>query len=172
MPLSSLGASVPGPVADTTGLWFFEGGPSERAAMLGPQERIDIHRVRWELVKGCALELLRRWPWQGGELVYLDPPYHEATRSRPGRAYYRCEFMSNAEHRELLALARTLPCMVAISGYAHPLYAESLADWRLVTFPAEKRALLAALQDQLPEATVIRAGRRPRPGGAGQLTLW
>lgn len=71
-------------------------------------------------------------------LIYLDPPYLMSTRSA-GRAIYRHEFATEAEHRELLVLIRGLRCMVMISGYYSDLYAEVLHDWRLVQFQAQTR---------------------------------
>lgn len=92
---------------------------------------------RPELLCGDALDFLGSFPWRGGEFVYCDPPYLFDVRG--GRSYYACEFGSAAEHTELLLLLRSLPCMVAISGYWSELYADALADWRCIGFPAMTR---------------------------------
>jgi DNA adenine methylase len=62
-------------------------------------------------------------------LHYLDPPYLPETRD-PG-ADYEHE-MTRDEHEQLLAAARDLRGMVAISGYRSALYDEALADWARV----------------------------------------
>jgi DNA adenine methylase len=64
-------------------------------------------------------------------LFYLDPPYHHSTRT--DRDSYAYE-MTDAGHRRLLDLVVRLRGMVAISGYANPLYDEALHGWRRVEF--------------------------------------
>ena len=61
------------------------------------------------------------------DLVYMDPPYVSDTRRRP--KMYRYEY-SDADHGRLLSLARSLPCMVLISGYRCALYDRVLNDWQ------------------------------------------
>jgi len=80
-----------------------------------------------ELHQGCALAFLEAFPFQGRELVYCDPPYVPATRRGPRRYRYDCD---DAVHVALLALLKTLPCPVMISGYPSELYATHLAGWR------------------------------------------
>lgn len=91
------------------------------------------------VIYGDALEELALYRWSGGEFVYLDPPYLFSVRDSAG-ALYRHEFGTDAEHRRLLALAKRLPCMVAISGYWSELYAEELAGWRAISFQTVKRS--------------------------------
>lgn len=78
--------------------------------------------------------------WQpceaAGPFVYLDPPYPMETRS--GRQLYRYE-MTPEQHRQLLAIARALPCPVMVSSYASSSYCEQLADWRRLDFQAMTR---------------------------------
>jgi DNA adenine methylase len=76
-----------------------------------------------------------------GDLVYCDPPYPFAVRA--GRRYYRHEFGEEWQHRALVAVLRSLPCRVILSGYRSALYDELLGDWRTVSIP-----------------TVLRSGRR------------
>ena len=83
-------------------------------------------------------EFLRRYVWRGDELVYADPPYLRSVRSCP-RRYYRCELLTADEHSELLALLKSLPCLVMISGYWSQLYAKELAGWRTLTIPTVNR---------------------------------
>lgn len=68
-------------------------------------------------------------------LIYADPPYVQATRSAKR---YRHDF-SDEDHRELIALLRSVPAAVMLSGYPSALYDELLADWRCLTFQAMTR---------------------------------
>lgn len=63
-------------------------------------------------------------------LHFVDPPYMHTTRhigATYGRAY-RHE-MDDAAHVELLATARELKGMVALSGYSSEIYNDLLKDW-------------------------------------------
>jgi hypothetical protein len=99
-----------------------------------------------QLVCGDALDFLRFRDQPGiarvigpGTFVYLDPPYLFETRSQQCPLYAN-EFATIEQHRALLSLLRTLPCMVAISGYWSPLYELELAGWRSSTFQTVKRS--------------------------------
>lgn len=92
-----------------------------------------------------ALEFLASYSWVGDEFVYLDPPYLLSTRSYQ-LPLYACEFATIEQHRALLALVRSLPCMVAISGYWSELYELELFDWRVSTFNTVKRSGAVALE--------------------------
>lgn len=65
-------------------------------------------------------------------LFYVDPPYVHETRVRingKGSARgYRHE-MDLADHRELLTALLSVRGMVVLSGYAHPLYDDTLCGW-------------------------------------------
>lgn len=75
-------------------------------------------------------------------LHYVDPPYHPATRSAGNRRrcgpgteswhVYRHE-LDEAGHIALIEALMTLQGMVALSGYAHPLYEEMLTGWQQIT---------------------------------------
>ena len=82
----------------------------------------------------CAIGFLSSYEWTGGELVYCDPPYLKEARSCP-RRYYRFEMMAIEQHARLLAVLKSLPCMVILSGYRSKLYDRELADWRTVDIP-------------------------------------
>jgi hypothetical protein len=69
--------------------------------------------------------------------VYLDPPYLFETRGF--RKYYQHEFGEFQEHEALLDLIKSLPCMVAISGYWSLLYSWGLADWRCISWDVSTR---------------------------------
>jgi len=79
------------------------------------------------LLVGDGIELLRRFPWRGDELVYADPPYLMETRR--GGSLFRRE-LDEAGHCELLEVLVGLPCLVMVSGYWSGLYASVLAGWR------------------------------------------
>jgi DNA adenine methylase len=89
------------------------------------------------LAMGDGIELLERFPFQGDELVYCDPPYLMETRS--GKKLYEFE-LSSSEHRRLLRCVRKIPASVMISGYWSSMYAEALAGWNSISFEAMTRA--------------------------------
>lgn len=70
-------------------------------------------------------------------LHYVDPPYVHETRSmfKGGKSAYMHE-LDHDGHMRLLATLRELEGMVVLSGYATPLYDETLEDWRRVEFQA------------------------------------
>jgi DNA adenine methylase len=84
-----------------------------------------------------AVEVLRS---QDGPAVlsYCDPPYLHATRAST-REYGRYE-MSEADHRELLAVLRSVQGKVMVSGYPSELYDTALADWSRHTFDLPNNA--------------------------------
>ena len=91
------------------------------------------------VILGDAISFLSSYQWRGGEFVYCDPPYLFDVRSSR-RAMYTAEFGEVDDHQRLLRLLRSLPCMVALSGYFSELYADSLAEWRHVTFNTVARS--------------------------------
>lgn len=72
----------------------------------------------------------------GRVLIYADPPYLHETRT--SKARYKHEY-NVSDHRRLLAVLRTVPAMVMISGYPSKLYDALLADWRSIEFQAMTR---------------------------------
>jgi len=78
-------------------------------------------------VNGCAHQFLAGYDYQVSELIYSDPPYLRQTRTS-GRKY-RFDY-EEQDHIELLALLKTLPCNVILSGYPSALYDELLGGWR------------------------------------------
>lgn len=85
-----------------------------------------------------ALGFLELYNWQGGEFVYLDPPYTLGSRKNQSSHLYLHEFFIE-DHERLLALAKQIPAKVAISGYHSELYARELKDWRVITWQAITR---------------------------------
>lgn len=72
-------------------------------------------------------------------LIYADPPYLQNVRKSKSKIY-RCEFMTEAEHLNLLTQLKSLSCMVMISGYDSSLYNEMLSTWRKEIFNTTNRA--------------------------------
>ena len=90
-----------------------------------------------ERVRGCAHRFLSRFPFDGSELVYSDPPYLPSARKSARR--YRYDY-GEAEHEALLRLLRGLPCAVMVSGYPSALYDALLADWRSLSLQVMNHA--------------------------------
>ena len=90
-----------------------------------------------ELINGCAHRFLAEYDYQGRELVYSDPPYLRCTRTS-GRKY-RFDY-EERDHINLLALLKTLPCQVMISGYPSALYDELLGTWRTLELQVMNQA--------------------------------
>lgn len=92
-----------------------------------------------KLICSDVIEFLRAYPWRGGELVYLDPPYVLSSR-RQHRPIYRYEF-TDAQHRQLLRTLLRIPpeVMLMVSGYRSEMYGRAIGHWRTVTFQAMTR---------------------------------
>lgn len=105
------------------------------AACVAPfAERPDVATLASD-----GVTFLESYPFKGDELVYCDPPYLGEARAHPQRRIYLFEMQDAELHARLLTVLERLPCHVMLSGYASRLYAERLADWRLVTFQAATR---------------------------------
>lgn len=78
-----------------------------------------------------ALELIAYYN-DPDTLIYADPPYLLATRSRK---YYKYE-MTDDEHIALLNALDVHRGPVILSGYEHPLYSSRLKHWHKVSTPA------------------------------------
>jgi len=92
-----------------------------------------------ELHQADAVSFLRSYPFEGGELVYCDPPYLPETRRRLN--LYRHEY-TREQHVELLETLVMLPCFVILSGYPSSLYAEVLQHrhgWRVIEYNTTTR---------------------------------
>ncbi len=93
------------------------------------------NQKNFELINGDAVSFLKSYSFTGKELVYCDPPYLRETRKKY-YPLYKYEY-SLSQHIELLAVIKTLPCMVMISGYESTLYKESLKGWQTHSFQAK-----------------------------------
>lgn len=88
---------------------------------------------------GDAISYLQKRRYGPSEFVYADPPYLMETRASK-RPLYKKEFGSIEQHTELLTVLKSLPCMVAISGYQSSLYAKILKGWRAIHYKTVNRA--------------------------------
>jgi DNA adenine methylase len=88
----------------------------------------DPHRRLKSVMVLCrpALDVIRQFDLPE-TLFYLDPPYLHDTRTVRS-AYGRLE-MTEADHRELLDLLRSLKGKVVLSGYPSALYDDALSSW-------------------------------------------
>lgn len=105
-----------------------------------PGSRYELHHadaVQF-LIGRFGLSCLNHQPaFDADTFVYLDPPYLMSTRTS-GKIYDH--EMTVEQHVAMLDIANRLPCNVMISGYASPLYAEHLAEWRTFTYEASVRS--------------------------------
>lgn len=91
-----------------------------------------------EVIHGCALSALQAVQRSEGVLIYCDPPYVRATRTRD---LYRHE-MTDDDHLDFLDTVKTLAAAsaaVVISGYPSGMYDRELAGWRKLEFQAMTR---------------------------------
>jgi len=96
-------------------------------------------------VNDDAISFLERYPFDGSEYVYADPPYLRSVRSSKD-PIYKFEFWEDTQHLRLLEVLRSLPCPVAISGYWSELYAQALPDWRSIHYQVGTRGGFAATE--------------------------
>jgi DNA adenine methylase len=80
-----------------------------------------------------ALEMVEKYGRHEDNLLYVDPPYLMATRSRTG---YRHEMHSDAEHRELAGALAQCRSSVVLSGYHSALYDELYDGWHVAEISA------------------------------------
>lgn len=120
----------------------------------------DVVPPHTELVRGDGID------WLGDRLacgavapdwvVYCDPPYLHATRSK--KRIYRHE-MTEADHRRLLGVLVRMPCRVLLSGYRSGLYRSCLRSrkWRSIDYRAMTRGGLVTetLWANFPEPTEL-----------------
>ena len=64
--------------------------------------------------------------------MFLDPPYHEATRERQLYVHDTCD------HRQLVKRLQRLQGRAMLCGYRHGLYDTQLLGWRRVAIPMTK----------------------------------
>jgi len=94
----------------------------------------NYNRVDIELIQADAVTYLKSYKFTGNELIYCDPPYLRETRKKH-KPLYKYEY-TDKQHIELLKVIKSLPCMVMISGYKSPFYADLLEYWNTYSFEA------------------------------------
>jgi DNA adenine methylase len=110
--------------------------PSVRSIAIDLDPRV-IHSWRQQRSELADYQLadagkfLAAYSFCGNEVVYSDPPYLPCTRRRS--RVYRFDY-SEEDHRRLLAVLRSLPCAVIVSGYPSKLYGALLQGWRTHRF--------------------------------------
>ena len=90
-------------------------------------------------INGDAISYLQKERWGPATFIYCDPPYLMETRSSK-RPLYTYEFGDVGQHEKLLEVLKSLPCMVAISGYWSSLYESMLQGWRSISFNSVTRS--------------------------------
>lgn len=93
-------------------------------------------------------------------LIYCDPPYPLSTL-KSGRGRYR-HMLSDKSHGTLLEYLLRLRCMVMVSSYPNPMYAEALNGWNTLTYSAPTRSGRAATEQvwfNFPKPTVLHDWR-------------
>lgn len=104
-------------------------------------DRLAMAAERFRGVQIEAIDAVKLMLLIDGEdaLFYVDPPYIEDTVNfREGTVYERPYRID--DHVHLLACLRNLKSRVILSGYRHPLYDDSLADWRRIDVPHRTQA--------------------------------
>lgn len=132
----------------------------------------------WDFFKMDGIKFLAQLDEGTRCLAYCDPPYLFSVRGR-NRRIYRCE-MTDADHVRFLTVLQSLRCMVQVSGYWSPLYAEMLEGWRLIRFQAMTRGGLReeCLWMNYPAPTVLHdyrflgAGFRERERIRRKVIRW
>lgn len=87
--------------------------------------------LRVQIESGPAIEIIQRYD-SPETLFYCDPPYPHDSRSDHHAYGYE---MSDAEHRKLADVLRSVKGMVAISGYRSRLMDELYGDWYPIEAP-------------------------------------
>jgi len=92
----------------------------------------------FQFLVSTAEAFLDSYAFDGGEFVYVDPPYWPASR-RSLRCAYRFDY-TEADHLNLLQVLRRVPARVMISGYRNLAYDRALEGWVRRTFPGTSHA--------------------------------
>ncbi|MBN7385447.1 DNA adenine methylase [Mycobacteroides abscessus subsp. abscessus] len=81
-----------------------------------------------------AVELVKSYGGDRGNLLYVDPPYIVDKGIRRG-GEYRVEMRSEKVHRELLEACLACDAAVVVSGYGSELYDSMLESWYRYEIP-------------------------------------
>lgn len=108
------------------------GRKNDRAHMTtAARQFMRVDHLHWyaERLRGVcietmeALEFIERYDYDRS-FLYVDPPYVYDTRGKGNYSVYEVDDMGDADHADLADLLNEAAGMVAVSGYACPLYAE------------------------------------------------
>jgi DNA adenine methylase len=120
---------------------------AHKFASLADHLQAAAERLRRVIIEDRpAVEVISKYG-AANAVIYLDPPYLEATRSALAKrrgADYAVEYASEAEHRELAAALRSTAAAVLLSGYPSPLYEDLYAGWWRVERPVDKPSSLVS----------------------------
>jgi len=120
---------------------------AHKFASLADHLQAAAERLRRVIIEDRpAVEVISKYG-AANAVIYLDPPYLEATRSALAKrrgADYAVEYASEAEHRELAATLHAAPAAVLLSGYPSPLYEDLYAGWWRVERPVDKPSSLVS----------------------------
>jgi site-specific DNA-adenine methylase len=78
-----------------------------------------------------GISYLERYPFEGHEIVYCDPPYFPSTRRR--KQVYRFD-ATEADHERMLSIVTRMKAKVLLSGYDNDVYRRRLTDWNVHRF--------------------------------------
>ena len=96
-------------------------------------------------------------------LFYCDPPYLHETRT--ARKVYGEFEMTEADHRELLAVLKACQGKVILSGYACPLYDEALSGWKRQGIDLANHAAGGRSKRRMTEVLWCNFDPEPAAGG-------
>lgn len=94
----------------------------------------DLARAGVQLIHDDGINFLNRFPFEGHEVVYCDPPYHPKSRKRD--RVYRHDLDEN-DHLRFLETVTQLNARIIISGYDNDIYRQYLGNWHLYTYSAK-----------------------------------
>jgi DNA adenine methylase len=97
-----------------------------------PALKVFSNRMREVIIECLDFRKLIEIYDDSDALFYLDPPYPAGTRSNNHNEVYAQE-LSDADHRDLVALALGMKSRVIVSSYANSIYDDGFAGWDRIT---------------------------------------
>jgi DNA adenine methylase len=124
-----------------------------------------VHRRLQGVAIECrpALEVIREYDGPGA-LIYADPPYVASTRAAPQVYGYE---MTEADHRELLALLGKCEGRVILSGYPSALYDGELSAWKRHDFAVANHSASGRKKRRMTECVWCNFTPEGGPGVSG-----
>ncbi len=120
-----------------------------------------IERIRSvQILHQPALKAIQRFDHDEA-LIYCDPPYVHATRSRGSTEVYGVE-MTDADHRELAAQLHECRSKVVLSGYRCDLYDDLYHSWRREEFDIANHAAGGKQKARQTECVWMNFDGRPK----------